>query len=627
MTNGKKGIVFDASNLDLPFEHGLFSANYLPLAAYLEPDEFRRMIHLKTVPLKSFGTRLPRTYDIAKVLRDQLPQRWRWGCQKLGGEWVTHDALKIYKINDKHIPGSVLSQHALLKHFCGWSFCCGATDIAVDGCRWTGSEALPNRITCLRLDVDQNEAWDHKDSESVLAPARIQRQIVHSLGLPYRAFATGGRGFQAVIPLPKAIPHMLASLIEEILRESIELKMPPGLEGTVDKTSLKSLMRLPGGLHGKSNRLGAWIDIDAGRYFAIDEQAELMTSGLAWQHQPGSMTKQEFQDSFGPIGAYMLKQGFRFTDYLSRADSITILEHCSRRPMAVKLLQLLDLGSNQPTFSAPTAVDDPVPPSVNQPAATEEVADSTPPHPALPSNADRRWAQSVWSRSFAPGGFYNWISMDGERGILAAFVLFGEHSARPKLLEMARSVPCRSQDQLAERLRVIETFCSSFNFKSSQHFAAQSSHEAMAAPLEVDPRITQLAQEAVGTLLPPSGKVRWNLELGERILSIILQGINDSSIGFYIGSYDSLVRIHNATWSDHSTNRQRVCEMIKRFCESSSGSPLLYRLKGNNAAFEPDRYRCGRALYDSWLYAETKAISHHWLLEGRWGDMDEVASE
>ncbi len=620
--------LFNTSLIGSSFDENLFAENILPFAAYLEPDGLREQITLKKTVIKQCQKSTPQTHEVAKRLLSQIPQRKKWGMQLPEKRWITIEDGKPAGSASRQWRQKGIGMLALLKHFSGRTFSCGTCDAAFKDYSWSEKKHdwLPNLVWCLRWDIDQDDAWRKNDPEAVIAPLKVQRDVLRSIGLPYRVFSTGGRGVQAVIGLPRTVPHMIASLMESVIRAAIDLKMPQDYEGSVDKTALRSIMRLPGGLHAKTGRLGAWIDIEQAKLHPLEHQIKLMGTGFSRQDEPGILTIREFRASLLPISDFMVKQGIRYVDLMNLSDSITILEQCTNSPMAAKLLDLFDQKGSQKASSQAEQSAAAAPQSVTSSTASQKNP-STSPQPAKPSSAVRDWAQSVWDRSFTPGSFYNWISMGGERGILAARILFGEHQAREKLLELAQNVPCGSPSDLNERIRVIESFCSSFHFTASDLSYPKRSEDVATVPLTIDPKITQLAKDAISKLLPPSGKVRWNLELGEKILSIILQGIRDSSIGFYIGSYDSIVRIHNATWSDQKTNRQRVCEMIKRFCEKSSGGPLLYRRKGNNPASEPDRYRCGHGLSNSWLYDDTHQQAHYWLHKVRWGESDEVWNE
>lgn len=617
--------LFDTSLIGLSFDEDLFAENTLPFAAYLEPDGLRKQISLKKTVIKQYQKSTPRTHEAAKRLLSQIPQRNKWGMQLPEKRWITIQDGKPAGSGGKQWRQKGIGMPALLRHFSGRTFSCGTCDAPFEYYTWNDEKHvwLPNLVRSLRWDIDQDDAWQSRDVEAVIAPLRVQRELLLSIGLPYRVFSTGGRGVQAVIGLPRTVPHMIASLMESVIIAAIEFQMPKGLGGAVDKTALRSIMRLPGGLHAKSGRIGAWIDIDKAKLHSLEHQIKLMGSGFSRQDEPGILTAREFQASLQPIVDFMLKEGVRYIDLVKLADSITILEQCTNSKMAATLLDLFDHKGSQKASSRAGQSAAPALQSVTS-STTSQKKPPTSPQAAKPSSAARKWAQSVWDRSFSPGSFYNWISMGGEKGILAARILFGEDQAREKLLELARKIPCRLPPDLNDRIRVIETFCSSFYFMPSRLGYPKTSEVAAAVPLIIDPMIAQLAKDSLLKLLPSSGKVRWNRELGERILSIILQGINDSGIGFYIGSYDSIVRIHNATWSNQETNRQRVCEMIKRFCEGSPRNPLLYRRKGKKSAAEPDSYKCGVGLSDSWLYQDTQQQAKYWLHKVRWGDYDNV---
>lgn len=615
---------FDVSGIGCPFNENLFAENTLPFAAYLEPDGLSELTSLKKAGKKQHEKWTPLTYGAAKKLLYRIPQRWKWGLQLPDKRWTTIQSGKVVRSGNRQWTEKSIGMLALLKHFGGRSFSCGACDAVFEQYTWIEKKHiwLPNLVRCLRWDIDQDDAWQSRNTEAVIAPLKIYREVLRSLGLPINVYSTGGRGVQAVIALPRTVPHMIASLMESIIITAIDLRMPQGHEGSVDKTALRSIMRLPGGLHAKTGRLGAWIDIDLAKYYPLEHQIELIGNGFSAPNQPGIMSRQEFQSKLLPISSHMLRQGIRFVDLVDLADSIKILEQCSDSQLASALLNLLDQGGGQAETSSKQATAAQVPQSAPR-SLESQTRSTTPPQPLPPFSAVRQWAKDVWTRSFVPGGFYGWISMDGEKGILAARVLFGELNARQQLLQMAHDVPCRSSADLADRVRVIEAFYSSFHFTASNHLAPTKCESAPNGPLAIDPRIAQLAQEAIKTFLPPSGKPRWNTILGERLLSIVLQGILDSDNGFFVGSIDALVRFHNATWTDSQTNRQRVAEMLRRFCKASpSIKPLLYRLEGNHAASEPDMYRCGPGLSDTWLYKETQPKAHHWLLEGRWDSSD-----
>jgi hypothetical protein len=316
---------FDPAEPQRPFDDGLFGWNPWGFAYHIEPQGFRELYNLRGPRKERYEHLVPLTSGIANGMFERIRQRREWGTQIGPSRWTFERSGYEISTGKGLRIGQSMDVRDLLKHLTGRSgYARATTDWPLEDFDFDGHRSRPNFVPTLRIDIDIDYWWLLENSQMVLRELRSQKRVIEAAGLPYRVFRTGGRGIQIVTPLPKAVPPNLASVLMHGIRSAFEARGNDFSQP--DKDNLQGLMRLPGGVHASTGDLGLWIDVDGGRLYPLEVQAEMMVSAWNYAADHGFFDPQDFNSA----GAQMVRQlqadGIALHLLVERQQAAEILE-------------------------------------------------------------------------------------------------------------------------------------------------------------------------------------------------------------------------------------------------------------------------------------------------------------
>ncbi|MCW5940813.1 MAG: hypothetical protein KIS66_01185 [Fimbriimonadaceae bacterium] len=618
---------FDASEPQRAFEDGIFGFNPWGFAYFLEPDGFRSIQALRGPRLDQYEKFVPRTLGIARAMYGTIHQRHTWGTQIAPGRWSYERLNAEIKTPKGTRRGNIIQLGDVLKHLCGRSrYARGTTDVPVQFYSWKAQESewRPNFVPCLRLDIDLDRAWFAEDDSEVVRELVSQRQVVEATSLPYRVFRTGSRGVQVVIPLPLSVPPSLASALMHGIRSALE-ERGRGFTNP-DKDNLHSLMRLPGGLHASSENLGLWIDVDEGRLYPLEVQAEMMAAGFGYPDDQDVMTKETFQKAGSAMLNRITASGVAIHELLDRDAAMLHLRARPANPIAqaieaaheearvIRAEREAMMDEWRKTWLAPSPPPTEAATEQQEKEHASEVAETILEgnEEAVEVRADAaapvgtvEWAKAVWLEAYPQGGHWEWVNMGGRKGILAAVILFGSDRAEEAMLTLSRQIGARSATEMREREFTIRRLWETFGMKN---FVPYKEREAFVPPLVLGPstpEVEELADRILAQMLAAQPKPRWNTALARKLALVLLIGIRDSETGRLRASFGTLSASVNERWPEVRTNRQRVSEMIPRMTQGKATLVRgFFRAKGQKWKSEADEYGCGLFLRGTPLQQE-----------------------
>lgn len=627
----------------------LFAYCREPLAYYLAPDAYAEIMGMKRPNIHTYTRLMPQVVGMAQRLHALIPQQRVWGKQLVSRRWATETFGEPVLCGlDRTRPGERLKVGDLVKHFLGRSYAVGTTDAPQPRPAWDEEKGelytAVDMVNYLRLDVDQDDAWLCEDGVPILRELAGERAIAHACGLPFRAFRTGNRGFQAVIAFPFGMKPRLASFMLRSLLSVLAAR--EDATAKVDVDNLQKLVRLPGGVHASTGNLGLWIDIEGGRLYPLNTQMRLMTEGfvypapailarhpeaayLLWQRnecaaalrevaayldaigvgQPALLDREQVDEIHRALPANAVVQRFAY------ARQKVEEENTGRRPVAVPVL----IATTTETQEEKQEVLTYLLTQTSTPVAQEVPEDAEPlPVPtlseAVPNQGEERdgytlsWAVGVWQARFPPGGFWGWINMGGARGILAATVLFGKEEAEGALLRLVEEVPARSPSDLEARRFTVRNLWKSFKLKDFTAFQPRQKWEPPVVRGEATDETQTLAESIVGKMIANQKKrARWDQSIAERVIQTLMIGLRDAPTGQIEISYRTLCLSVNERWPDSPTNHMRVREVIERITPGSACLLEVFR-KVDGVAWmsKPNYYYAGDGLRGTPLGQESE---------------------
>lgn len=617
---------FDPSEPQREYEDGIFGYNPWGFAYFLEPEGFRAVQALKGPRLDQYEKFVPMTVEIAKGVYDTIRQRHMWGTNISMGRWSFERLGAEIKTPKGTRRGNAIQLGDVLKHLTGRSrYARGTADMPVQYYSWTAETGWrPNFVPTLRLDIDLDRAWFGEDEAEVVRELESQRRVIQAASLPYGVFRTGSRGVQVVIPLPLSVPPSLASVLMHGIRSALEER---GRGFTApDKDNLHSLMRLPGGLHASSGNLGLWINVDEGRLFPLDVQAEMMSSGFGYPDDHDVMSKQTFQKAGAAMLNRITASGVALHELLDRDAAMLHLRARPANPISqaieaaheearvIRAEREAMMDEWRQTWLAPSPPANEETTEEQEQERATEVAETIleDSEEAVEARADAtapvgtvEWAKAVWLEAYPQGGHWQWVSMDGKKGILAATILFGADRAEEAMLTLSRSIGARSATELREREYTIQRLWETFGMKG---FVPYKEREAFVPPLILGastPEVEGLAERILAQMLVAQPKPRWNKALAQKVALVVLIGIRDSETGRFRASFGTISDTINKRWPEAGTNRQRVAEMIPRMTQGKASLVrAFFRVKGQKWRSEADEYGCGLFLRGTPLQEE-----------------------
>lgn len=512
------------------FNDSIFAENHLSFGHLLAHEEELAIWRRKptSVRLSTYRRDAPTIYAAAQRLHGQIHLPQKWGKVGRHNDWTTVEAGVWYQNARFRYRGERMGLLDVCKMLVGKTKAIGSTDAPLAQSRKSGTGWEYNLVTCLRLDVDMESPWRQHRLDAVAEQIQTERRCAQSLGLPYRCFRTGGKGHQIVVPLPVPTPHLLAWWWLTALKTLIENHRHP--DATLDKDNLTSLLRLPGGLHQNGTRLALWINPDTMRLHDISAQATLMQDGFCYPDEDdlAYIPPREFYGAGKEMLRVMEKEGMAKHHVPGNDRRDLFLRPVRELPVNAGVrvfLHALDIAaSKQEEQEACKIVAE----------LGREKADA-----ALFSGAaqgkgfDVAWARRVVEKGFVPGGFWEWLSMDGKRGILALWLVCGE-TAEQEAIAMAERVPCRSEAERRKRIRTIKSYWHHFRIKGSdENFSAAPARIRNEQVFTGELTSESLALAAsLGQALKGAGKVQArNLPALENAVHVVLLALEQSPNG------------------------------------------------------------------------------------------------
>jgi len=640
---GSRGHIFVA---DYKLDLDLFADNLQPFAAYYEPQGWERVKHATNFSEKLYKDRIPKTAAVAYALLHSVAQYQVWARQseKVIGSWLTvtegkwtetkaavyetdrktgepildNDGDPILRHRARGIVGAEMRCFDTIKHLAGRTLAVGITD----RCRHLAimwENGVPEMIDCyngiesLKIDTDLDTAFAKDDHATVLAELRNQREIANLLGYPLHAFRTGSRGIQSVIALPtaKAIWMSSASWITLAFKMLADATKQEGAK--IDADSLYSIMRLPGGVHGRTRNLGLWIDIDKECLYDIYDQARLMSDAYSRDRAmigsavEGIWARGEFDKAAREITNWLEAKGH---SALKRLDDHSPLFH--------EVIQCLP---NNPIVSRFVAAANEIAPATllyKERGKQHDVAEpidgaALPPGTGLGNiilggddeddNDDHRTssdiarrpgdlrithedARRIWKTGYHMGGSREWHLTKHGNGILAAIILFGKDHALEKLIDKAQKVEYDTNERLQSRLKRINDLWDECQLKHWTAYRVPAKRQKVeyrdlgSLPLlspeeeQLRDRIVELAGAAKAMKQP----VRERLPLVVEVILSLFKGSTDMTIQV---SARSIAAAINESQPDAKIGKSTVEELLHRIVQGKpDGISVLVKQDG-----------------------------------------------
>ena len=542
----------------------LFASLQHPFGHYLAPDGFARIQGLKKPKARSYEIRVPEVCRLAAKMLQAIPNRGEWG-QQIPDDWVTETVfgnVPTKRDGSRNRYGFPLRLRDVVKHLMGRTFAIGNTDRDCDAwatipTSWAGFFGHPPgfwRVRTLRVETDQGGPWRARHRAPILAQLRAERRAAHALGLWYRAYRSAGRGTHAVLPLPFPVTLRLAHWMEWAYRTVLGPYAHPS--AALDKSNLKQIMRLPGGLHATRGNLGLgmWINVDTEALYEMDVQALLMAHGFTSLPSPlpqnawGTLlTRTEFRDAACELDAVLEGMNVGHADAVTPAVAQSLVLALPNNALASRLRD-----------AAPRiimAVPDPEAPSDGVPAARAGRLETT--------ETERAWAARIWATGYTAGGFWHWINGGGDYGIRAAYVLFGPEQFAAELSRQAEEMPYSTPGTVAERRKTIKGLCATYRHRS---WGGYKKVETISG--EVSDDIVALAS-IVRHAVAAQPRVRQAiLDDIERLAQLLLVGLRQSETGVVEASYQMIADSVAERWPEAGNwSRIRASRLMNRLTE------------------------------------------------------------
>jgi len=442
------------------FDTDIFAENISPFSAYLEPEGYV-LLPKKKPQVASYERCTPETVRIAVRMLANIPYRCRWGLQIETGNWLTKTNLREHTLKSgMTVYDNYLQLINIMRHLSGRTCAVGATDIFLpDQKDYTleNPQGIPieTHVGTLRVDVDMDYAYEHKLFDHICKEIDTEQETAHELGLPYSVFFTGRRGHQIVIALKVPVRRHIASFL---LHSYIALLTERAEHGAIiDTHNLKKILRLPGGIHARTNRLGLWIDPETISFYPIEIQAHLMANGFVdtLDREPDILSADKFTTTVLELTAFLKSIGVKRHDELSASEFSRVITELPNNVFVDRFRHgTKNIGDNLPdaTTTSKNRKSDTVqvPIQLNESLSTDI--------------QDEAWAKKYFSRGYSEGGFWDYISPDG---IKAAIILFKSKTvAEIQLIEQAEQIPYLNPNDLEDRKRSIRRFIETFDINS-----------------------------------------------------------------------------------------------------------------------------------------------------------------
>jgi hypothetical protein len=413
--------------------------NFLPLAAYLDSQQWPEFVGLPEPNVTSFKKRTPNTVFVAEALTEAIGLGYRWGREYAPKGWDLVDAGKdslgprfcgAEKVGvEERITVPLLPKYVFAA-FTGHGNAVAVSDRYskihegwVKDAKILSPWDTPT-ISSIRFDIDFPGGWQRTRALEV---CRTVKSFGDTIGLMTRSFSTGNRGVQIVFNLPTKVTIRIATGLAALLRESLIYAL--GDLAVVDADSTSSILRIPGCNHAKTKFLALYIDVDNKCFFDAASQANLIASG--------------FRTS--PPGVENLITNTDFETFVSSLteffDDIEFTHDCRirNRPLAHLLVDSLSQSNFILISEAKSAMRS----GLTVPS-TELVSPST-----SVANDQLQKAEHRFQNPPAAGETWQWMTQSFG-GVWAAKVLYGD-GGLDELLKLLSQVPSGSSNSNRER--------------------------------------------------------------------------------------------------------------------------------------------------------------------------------
>jgi len=561
---------------------GVADPNLYPFSYYLEPEgtlELSRLhgpgcggINDDGKPKRNDYARLvPETSALALAMYANVPNRWRWGIQIQGKDrdWMMEtygEQISTGKEGCGRYCDPLYSIN-VVKALAGRTWAIGSNDFPYKP-KSAKSLRIPHEaspVRYLRFDIDEDyrrdghwwklDDYDLSGGNVWLILQRL-RALMSNLGLNYNVFRTGGRGIQLVIPLPSPTPHAAASVIAHGIWRVLQTVGGKDFQCNVLDDAI---LRMPGGLHlTGQQRLGLWIDDQAEQLYPINRQAQLMVSAWQFDLVKSSGDWSTYEHDIAVIGErvdngkYVERDGLRIptAHFVDLVTAESVMFDLAGLPL------IQAIGGMMAGVSDKRAVPITSLPTVAAPVAESvlPIPESATPARSRSSRVSEAWALDLWKRGYHPGGFWDWFNLKGQKGLMAAVMVFGVDNAEEALIEQAQVVLPSNAKSLTDRIERIKSGVTWWrkhqNGKQVKQMAARSTWKLGGD----DDEIQGLARFIVGQI-PRGGHDRWNMDLAEGLCTLILIGLRDSSYRGFVLSERSACKEIERRWPNlpHST--------------------------------------------------------------------------
>ena len=271
------------------------------------------------------------------------------------------------------------------------------------------------------------------------------------------------------------------------------------------------------------------------RLHDLDTQARLMDDGFRYppEEDPTYIPPCEFHRAGREVLTVMAERGHD-KHYVPGADRqdlfFSVVEDLPVNRVVRVFLHALDMAAD--TFEDADDVQD----EDEVQAETKNVATFS---EAVRSGGgfDLEWARRVVADEFAPGEFWEWLNMEGRRGILALWLVYGKEAER-MAIAMAKSVACRSEAERRKRIRTIKSYWSKFEIKDvgtivtcARRTSAKTPSNLQAITDDLTPDSVALAA-LLGQALQATGKVQTrNLDALVHAIHVVILAMQQSTNG------------------------------------------------------------------------------------------------
>lgn len=621
------------------FDHNIFAYHDLPLAAYVEVDGFARLSTFTRPQERHYTEFVPATYAAAKALFTSITQKREWGAQYVtkeqkgirGGGWKTENVAHKYSAgNSKSRRGKELAPRDVLRSLTRSDvYAIGRTDrhiIDLEHGPFGNSDWCTTSVSVLCLDVDMDRAWANEDLVAVRRELVIESHLAAALGLPYRVFRTGGRGHQAVFPLPVPIDRSVAAwLLDAYLHLLVPYHNQGNNEAKADASNLQGIVRVAGGRHAKTDRAALWIDPITATLYPIESQLEMMHSG--YHHpQKGTSVGNAFADAASELADFLEGKCYLLPHEYGSAFSRELGFWAAVEHLPENLLVERFRAAQEKWELA--GEDDPcedkrrVKWGNRDTQAMESVQGARSGQRAESDAGTRAWAERVWAIDWPEHNlFWQWANEGGQRGITAAKILFGEEGdyALNAMLARVDEHPISISDPVKarDRKRTLRSFFQKHIMLPFHHHSGSVNissdafdHARALAVRELSSEGAALVPEVLKCLRGVKPIQERCIHDIEHIIEIILLGFEahsewqqinaseDHTCRDYVElSLNDFVVIAEARWpNDAILDRSTVARHLKRLIKGAAGCgyALIAEVpQSKDRTLSTARYRAG----------------------------------